>query len=87
MYSVVFTDKALKELRKLDPYTASFILGWIRKNLHGCENPRRIGKGLVEDLGGSWCYRIGNYRLLAEIFDCNVTILVLTIGHRSQVYR
>jgi len=87
MYSVVFTDKALKELRKLDPYTASFILGWIRKNLQGCENPRRIGKGLVEDLGGSWCYRIGNYRLLAEIFDCNVTILVLTIGHRSQVYR
>lgn len=87
MYSVVFTDKALKELRKLDPYTASFILGWIRKNLQGCENPRKFGKVVVEYLGGSWRYRIGDYRLLAEITDCNVTILVLTIGHRTQVYR
>ena len=87
MYSVVFTDKALKELRKLDPYTASFILGWIRKNLQGCENPRRFGKGLVGNLGGSWRYRIGDYRLLVEIFDCKAVVVDLIIGNLGSVYR
>ncbi len=85
-YRVEFTERAKKDLKKLDKYTASLILGWVRKNLEGCENPRLHGKGLVANRSGQWRYRIGDYRLLAEINDDKITILVLTIGHRRDVY-
>ncbi|MDY5231118.1 MAG: type II toxin-antitoxin system RelE/ParE family toxin [Eubacteriales bacterium] len=85
-YRVEFTERAKKDLKKLDKYTASLILGWVRKNLEGCENPRLHGKGLVANRSGQWRYRIGDYRLIAEINDDKITILVLTIGHRRDVY-
>lgn len=85
-YRVEFTERAKKDLKKLDKYTASLILGWVRKNLEGCENPRLHGKGLVVNRSGQWRYRIGDYRLIVEINDDKITILVLTIGHRRDVY-
>ena len=44
-YSIVFTKKALKELKKLDKYTASLMTGWLRKNIEGGTDPRIHGKG------------------------------------------
>ena len=46
-YKVVFSDTALKQLKKLDKYTSSLIIGWIEKNLDGTENPRQHGKSLT----------------------------------------
>lgn len=85
-YHVDFSKAALKALKKMDKQTASMILGWIRKNLEGCENPRQHGKGLTANRSGQWRYRVGDYRLLAEIQDDKVVILILHIGHRSDVY-
>ena len=85
-YTVVFSKDALKDLKKLDKHTASLILGWVRKNLEGCENPRLHGKGLTANLSGKWRYRVGDYRLLAEIQEDKVVILMLRIGHRSEIY-
>ena len=85
-YKVVFTERAKKELKKLDRSVAALILGWVRKNLEGCENPRLHGKGLTANRSGEWRYRVGDYRMLARIADTTVTILVLTVGHRSDVY-
>ena len=85
-YTVRFTEKAKKDLKKLDKHTASLILGWVRKNLEGCENPRAHGKALTANRSGQWRYRIGDYRLLAEIEDEVVTILVLNVGHRRDIY-
>ena len=62
------------------------ILGWVRKNLEGCENPRQHGKGLTANRSGQWRYRIGDYRLIAEIHEDRIVILILHIGHRSEVY-
>ena len=62
------------------------ILGWIRKNLEGTENPRIHGKGLVGDLSGFWRYRIGDYRIICEILEKEIKILVLEVGHRSKIY-
>ncbi len=45
MYHVEFTKNALKQLKKMDKSSASLILGWIRKNIEGCDNPRVHGKG------------------------------------------
>ncbi len=85
-YSVVYTKQAKKALRKLDKQTRAIIYGWIGKNLVGCENPRQHGKGLTENRNGQWRYRIGNYRILAEIQDKEILIIVLNIGHRSKNY-
>lgn len=86
MYHVEFTSQALKELKKLDKHTSSLILGWIRKNLEGCDNPRQHGKGLTANRSGQWRYRVGDYRLIAEIQDSKITILILTVGHRRDIY-
>ena len=85
-YKVLFTDKAQKELKKLDKHTALLIIGWIEKNLVNCENPRIHGKGLVGNRNGEWRYRIGDYRLICQIQDEEITILVLEVGHRRQIY-
>ena len=63
------------------------ILGWIRKNLEGCKNPRQHGKGLTANKTGEWRYRIGDYRVLAEINDGKIIILVLNIGHSRDIYK
>jgi len=86
IYHVVFTEKAKKEFTKLDRYTAAMILGWIRKNLEGCTNPRLHGKALTGDLRDRWRYRIGDYRLLATIEDDKILILILRVGHRREIY-
>lgn len=85
-YNVVFTAKAKNELKKLDKHTSSLIVGWIEKNLQGCENPRVKGKGLTADRSGQWRYRIGDYRLICEIKDNELIILALSVGHRRDVY-
>ena len=85
-YKVEFTERALKDLKKMDRHTASLILGWIRKNLEGCDDPRLHGKALVADKKGQWRYRVGDYRILAEIEDDKIVIIILTIGHRREVY-
>ena len=85
-YHVEFSKSALKELKKMDRGTAAMILGWVRKNLEGCENPRQHGKGLTANRSGQWRYRIGDFRLIAEIQEDRIVILILHIGHRSDVY-
>ena len=86
-YHVEFSKGALNDIKKLDKSTAAHILGWNRKNLEGCENPRVHGKGLTANHSGEWHYRVGDYRLLAEIQDGKLIILMLTVGHRSEVYQ
>ena len=85
-YKVEFSKAALKELKKMDRPVAAMILGWVRKNLEGCEDPRQHGKGLTANRSGQWRYRVGDYRLLAEIQDDRIVILILNIGHRSEIY-
>lgn len=87
MYKVVLTDKAIKILKKLDRNTARMILGWIRKNLEGCSDPRIHGKPLVGNHSGKWRYRIGDYRLLADIVDDEIVIYIVNIGHRRDIYK
>ena len=85
-YHVEFTKDALKQLKKMDKQSASLILGWIRKNLENCENPRIHGKGLTATRSGQWRYRVGDYRIIAEIWDTKILILVPNIGHRREIY-
>ena len=86
-FTVEFSQEAKKFLTKQDKSIANMILSWIKKNLMGTDDPRRTGKALHGEYKGSWRYRVGDYRLIAHIDDTKVTILILTIGHRSIVYK
>ena len=85
-YHVEFTKNAMKQLKKMDRANAALLLGWIRKNLEGCADPRLHGKALSANLSGQWRYRVGDYRLICEIQDDKILILVLNVGHRSEIY-
>ena len=86
MYSVKYSDKAVKAFQKMDKHTTAMIYAWIDKNLNGCDNPRLYGSSLAHDLKGYWRYRIGAYRLIADIQDDTVLIEIIDVGHRREVY-
>ena len=85
-YKVIFAERAKKQLKKLEKHIAALIIGWLEKNIQNCENPRLHGKGLVENKSGQWRYRIGDYRVICEIQDKEIIVLVLEVGHRREIY-
>ncbi len=86
-WKVEFTDIAIKTLKKLDKHTAAMIIGYIEKNLVGDINPRAFGKPLVDNQKGKWRYRVGDFRLLCKIVDHKVTIVVVQVGNRKDIYK
>jgi len=87
MYHVEFTDEAEKQFLKLDRFTQKQLQRYINKNLNGTDNPRRSGKALKGDYKGLWRYDAGKYRLICNIEDNILRILVVKVGHRREVYR
>ncbi|WP_027128211.1 type II toxin-antitoxin system RelE family toxin [Fusobacterium perfoetens] len=87
VYKVDFSIEAANYIRKMDNSTKTTLLKWINKNLINCEDPRIHGKSLTGNKKGIWRYRVGNYRILCNIQDEILTILVLEVGHRSKIYK
>jgi mRNA interferase RelE/StbE len=85
-YSVEYSKRAQKDIAKLDVFQRKLILSWINNNLEQCDNPRQHGKSLVGDRSGEWRYRVGDYRIIAEIQSDRIVILVLRVNHRKEVY-
>ncbi len=86
MWIVEFEDAARKELRKLDRQAQQEILRYLRERIATHEDPRRFGKALSHELAGLWRYRIQNYRLICNIEDQKLTVLVVRVGHRKDIY-
>lgn len=84
-YRVEFSNRASKTMLKLDSTVSRMIYSWIDKNLDQCIDPRAHGKALTGNLSGLWRYRVGNYRLIAEIRDDRLVILMIDVGHRSEI--
>ena len=87
MYEVIFTDSALKELKKLDKPVVRVIKNWAVKNLVDCVDPRMHGKPLKGNLKGVWRYRVGDYRLFADIQDDKLVIFLFEVAHRKEIYK
>ncbi len=85
---VEFSPAAQKELRKLDHQTAKRILKFLHERIAPLDNPRLIGEALSgPELGKYWKYRVGNWRIIAEIEDMALRIIIVRIGNRRDVYR
>ena len=86
-YNVIIERSALKYLGKLDPAVRERIMFWIKENLEGCKDPRSIGKALSGKYAGAWRYSIGEYRVIAEIKDKELIVIVIDVGPRKNIYR
>ncbi len=85
-YSVEYAEDAIKQLRKMDRLTRTMILNWISKHLDGTDNPFASRKALTGDKVGLWRYKVGDYRLISKIDKGKLVILLVEIGHRSNIY-
>ncbi len=74
-WKIEITREAEKELARIDRQEAKRIISYLRNR--AALNPRQWGKALQGDLSGLWRYRVGNYRVLCEIRDAEVTVLVI----------
>ena len=81
-----FDERALKELKKLDRQAQKQIIGYLDDRVAGKEDPRRFGKPLKANLAGLWRYRVGNYRILCQITDAELLVLVVAVGNRKNIY-
>lgn len=86
-YKLVFSKRALKELKKMDKAVSALIFAWLRKNTMERSDPRAFGKALKGDKKDMWRYRIGDYRVLANIEDEILIIIAIEIGHRRDIYK
>lgn len=85
MYQVKFSKQAIKELQKLDRQVVRIIKNWVSKNLVDTVDPRVYGKALTGNLKGVWRYRVGDYRIFADIQDEELTIFLFEVAHRREV--
>ena len=85
-YKVEYSKAAQKQIKKLDNYTKVMLMNWITKNLVNCPDPRNHGKALKGNLKNQWRYRVGNYRILCDIEDDRLVILVINVRHRKDIY-
>lgn len=86
VWQIKITNTAKKQLVKLDRQVQSEILRYLRDRIATNEDPRRYGAPLRRELTGRWKYRVGAYRLICEIQDEKILVLVLMVGHRSKIY-
>jgi mRNA interferase RelE/StbE len=85
-WHVEFDADAARDLRKLGHPAQQQILRYLRQRIATADDPRRFGRALTNDLKGLWRYRVGDYRIVAKIEDDRFIVLVLTVGHRREVY-
>ena len=83
-----YTESAVRQLKKIDKQIALRILDYMDVRIAPLEDPRSAGKNLVgAKMGSYWRYRIGDVRIICDIQDRELTILVLEVGHRREVYQ
>ena len=87
VWRVSFSPAAERTLARLDRTAQADILRYFKTRIATGENPRRFGKALTGGLAGLWRYRVRDYRIICQIEDREVTVLVLDIGHRREIYR
>ena len=86
MWQIEFKPRAAKELRKLDPKQANKILNWLRIRLDSGANPKLFAEQLTGNFKEFWRFRIGDFRVVFQLEEQKLLILVVRVAHRKDVY-
>ena len=86
-YQVVWTKWVAKELLDVPKKQRLMIIGWVRRNLEGADDPKRVeGAKKLQGTECGWRFRVGSYRILASIKEEEILIEIVRVGHRQGVY-
>lgn len=86
-WRIEYESLAQKQLKKLDRAIAARIVRTLQRDLHRHGDPRGFGEAMIGNWTGFWRYRVGDHRAICRIEDAVVTIFVIEVGHRREVYR
>lgn len=86
-YKVELSKRFQKSLRKIPNESAKRILKTLKDIGDSEDDPRSQGKPLVGHLRGLWRYRVGDYRIICDIYDDELVVIVLDVGHRREIYK
>jgi len=87
-WTISVDPRAAKQLEKLGKSETLRIRNYLRDRVAPLDDPRRLGKALAgAKLGRLWRYRVGDYRIICDLQDKRLVVLVVAIGHRGEVYR
>jgi len=86
-WKIKYLKSIQKDLKKINKIEQRKIQNYLEENIAKSTDPRKFGKALKGKYSEFWRYRVGQYRIICEISDDEITILVVRIGHRKDVYR
>lgn len=86
-WRVEYAASAKAQLRKLDRPTARRIVDFMDERIAPLDDPRSRGKALTGPLGDFWRYRVGDCRVVCDIQDGALRVLVVRVGNRREIYR
>ena len=86
-WTIEYAESVQKAVSKLDPQTRKRIRSYLEEKIAKLDDIRSQGKALTGPLRGLWRYRVGDYRIICEIIDRRLVVLVVKIDHRSSIYR
>lgn len=86
-WKIEITHTAERQIKRFDRVAQQSIIDFLRKRIQPADNPQQWGKPLRGEKRGLWRYRVGDYRIICDIQHERITILVLAVGHRKDVYR
>ena len=81
-----FTNTAIKQMNQLTPKDKDRIFEYLEKRVAPLKNPKTMGKSLKGNLKKFWRFRVGDYRVIANIFEDRLVIQIVQVGHRKEVY-
>ena len=88
VWTIKYTESSSKQLKKLDKQTALRVLDCMDERVAVLADPRSLGKNLKgPKMGEYWRYRVGDIRVVCNILDGQMTVLVIEIGNRREVDR
>lgn len=87
-WTIEYAQSLRKPMERMDPMVRRRIRAFLSERVALLDDPRQLGGPLQgAHFAGLWRYRVGDYRILVDIQDQAVTVLVVGIGHRGEVYR
>ncbi len=85
-WTIEYDPRALKDLKKLDRRIQREILDYMEDRVAAAEDPRDLGKPLRASKFGLWRYWVRDYRIICELQEKRLVVLVVAVGHRSAIY-
>ena len=85
-WTIEYDVEAVRDLKKLDRRAQREILDYMGQRIGRAEDPRSFGKPLRHSKFGLWRYRVRDYRIICQLQQAKLIVLVVAVGHRSNVY-